>query len=134
MFWEVASVIEETIPAPITADRSNPDFFVTHVRRDFPNSGIIADAFVDRVTVRVRIRPMGFDVLDDLVASGHLDAAVKDEMPIFDLVPNRHIPSVESVTFEWSEETRNDPRFQTFFDTTVPGRRFDCIGMRTNAR
>lgn len=34
-----------------------------------------------RVTLRVRLRPMGLDVLDDLIASGHLDPAIRDAMP-----------------------------------------------------
>ncbi len=132
MFWDVATVEEGTIPAPISANPADPAFFVTHVRRDFPVSGRIVGCFLDRVTVRVRLRPMGFDLLDDLVDSGHLDPTLKAEMPVFDLVPNRRvvgIPSLTSVTFEWSDDTRNDRRFQQFPDTSEPGRRFDCIGM-----
>jgi hypothetical protein len=34
-----------------------------------------------RVTVRLRMRPMGLDVLDDLIDSGHLDPTVRDAMP-----------------------------------------------------
>ena len=39
----------------------------------------------DRVEVRVRLRPVGLDVLDDLIATGDLDPAVRDAMPTFDL-------------------------------------------------
>lgn len=39
----------------------------------------------DRVTLRLRLRPVGLDVLDDLVQSGDLDPAVRDAMPVLDL-------------------------------------------------
>ena len=34
-----------------------------------------------RVTVRVRLRPMGLDVLDDVIGTGHLAPAIRDAMP-----------------------------------------------------
>jgi hypothetical protein len=37
-----------------------------------------------RVSARLRLRPIGFDVLDDLVRSKDLDAAVRAKMPTFD--------------------------------------------------
>ena len=133
MFWETASLTSTTIPGPVTNDPSDEAFYITHAIREFPSPGsgnVIAGA-VDRVTVKVRMRPMGFDVLDDLVGSGHLDRAVRDEMPTFDLVPNRALaehPQLQDITFEWSQATHDDPRFQRFVDTQG-GRRFCCIGM-----
>ena len=41
--------------------------------------------YAARIEIRLRMRPMGRDVLQDLVASGHLDAAVLAEMPTFTL-------------------------------------------------
>jgi hypothetical protein len=40
---------------------------------------------IKRMTVRLRMQPIGFDVLDDLVQSGDLDPSVIDLMPIFTL-------------------------------------------------
>ena len=37
------------------------------------------------MTARLRMRPIGRDVLDDLVASGDLDQAIADQMPTFDV-------------------------------------------------
>jgi hypothetical protein len=31
------------------------------------------------------VQPVGLDILDDLIASGDLDAAVRDAMPVFDI-------------------------------------------------
>jgi hypothetical protein len=42
-------------------------------------------ANIARVTARLRIRPIGVDVLQDLVASGDLDPAVVPEVPTFTL-------------------------------------------------
>jgi hypothetical protein len=39
----------------------------------------------ERVTVRLRMRPIGLDVLEDLVQSGDLDSAVVSAMPTFTL-------------------------------------------------
>ncbi len=47
---------------------------------------------VARVTMRVRLRPFGLDVLDSLIASGDLDPAVRAEIPTFTL---------ESTRLEW---------------------------------
>ncbi len=137
MFWEVASVKRSTIPGPITNDiRDIENFLRTHVVREFPlpSRGTFIDGIVDRVSVRVRMRPMGLDMLDDLIASGHLAPEVRDEMPTFDLIPGRHLedqPGLANATFEWSEATHDDPRFDVYFDSQV-GRRFCCIGMPSN--
>ncbi len=39
----------------------------------------------DRVTLRIFERPVGLDVLDDLIGSGHLDPAIREAMPTFEL-------------------------------------------------
>ena len=41
----------------------------------------------DLVTTRGRLRPMDFSILDDLVASGDLDPAIRDAMPTYSLSP-----------------------------------------------
>jgi hypothetical protein len=120
MFWDIASTEPHGIPAPVTFDLSSPSALLHHVTRRFPRSrtAMIAGA-VTRVTVTVRFRPIGFDVLDDLVATGHLDGAVRGAMPVFDIIPNRHLgshPTLSALageTFEWSDAVRNSGVFQT---------------------
>jgi hypothetical protein len=120
MFWDIASTEPHGIRAPVTFDLSSPDALVHHVTRRFPRSrtATIAGA-VARVTLTARFRPIGFDVLDDLVATGHLDDAVRAAMPVFDIIPNRHLdthPTLSALageTFEWSDAVRNSGVFQS---------------------
>jgi len=72
MFWEAASYTSHTLP-PATAD--TPDHTVA---RPYTLPGDPA-----RISARLRMRPMGFDVLHDLVGSGHLEATILDQMPTF---------------------------------------------------
>ncbi|MGE0326122.1 MAG: multiheme c-type cytochrome [Polyangiaceae bacterium] len=106
MFWDIAKLESTTIPGPLTFDRSSPDYFATHVKRRYPGANSTPNqlsVMPDRVSVRVRLRPMGFDVLDDLIASGHLDSVLKQRMPTFD------ITSDGVNTVEWTAEASDDP-------------------------
>ncbi len=80
MFWEATSSVSELIPGP--SKLHDPDAEEEdHVSREYR-----LDALPDRVTMRVRLRPMGLDILDELIASGDLDPAIRDEIPTFDLL------------------------------------------------
>ena len=74
MFWDAASYQNYTLPPAVTATRHT-----LMTRYDIP------PAQVARVTARLRIRPMGLDVLQDLIDSGHLDPAIAEQMPTFTL-------------------------------------------------
>jgi hypothetical protein len=128
MFWEVAALKKGAIPGPITRVVGAPGYDVTHAVRWFPRSNQQwIDAPFDperlRVTVRIRIQPIGFDVLDSLVDSGHLAREVRERMPIFTLLPNRTLTRAEvtaqhpelerfrQVSFEWSAVTLSSPFF-----------------------
>ncbi|MBX3129378.1 MAG: cytochrome c family protein [Polyangiaceae bacterium] len=124
MFWDVASTKNDcsdlsrpgcTIPGPVTIDKTHPDFYVTHVSRRFPQTQV-AQGSPDRVTLRVRLRPVGLDVLDDLVASGDLAPAIRDEMQTLDLLPNR---GLSEVSLEWTTASAQDPLYG--FERTLPG-------------
>ena len=80
MFWQAARFESELLSAAVTADPKDPAFFHS-VTKTFtlPLPG------PDRVTMRVRMRPMDFDLLDDLVATKDLDPAVLDRLPTYDL-------------------------------------------------
>ena len=86
MFWEAVDVEVGSLPV-VTGDPTDPS--TTHrVARSFP----IAGYEPDRVELRVRVRPMGFDLLQDLVDSGDLDPALIDQVPTF---------SVEATELVW---------------------------------
>jgi hypothetical protein len=83
---------------------------------------------IARVTVRLRMRPVGIDVLEDLVASGDLDRAVIAEMPTFTL----HGASVEWTPTErvlrslWPESLSCPNAYQCVLEPEAPG----CTGGR----
>jgi len=82
MFWQAASVESNLIAYPITTDPTNPAFYQTHVVQYFPRNPIATlPAAPDKVTLRLLLQPIGLDVLQDLVASGDLDASVPPTMP-----------------------------------------------------
>jgi hypothetical protein len=76
MFWDVRSIDTELLKPLVTLDMDDPAF-AHSTRRDFTLDG---QPLPDRVEARVLIRPIGLDLIDDLVASGHLDAAFRDEI------------------------------------------------------
>ena len=96
MFWEATRYDSNQLPASTTIDPADPAFYATHVKRAFPRQGGASTELPtppDRVTMRVRLQPVGLDVLDGLVASGDLDGAVLAKMPTFDLA---------GATLEWT--------------------------------
>jgi hypothetical protein len=132
MFWDVASIEPGTIPGPLTRIASQPGYDKTHAVRTFPRAlGAWIDAPYDpsrvRVELRVRIQPVGYDVLDDLLATGHLSRSVRDRMRARTLLLNKGFARPELVaktpelarfnelSFEWSALTLNS----AFFDKST---------------
>lgn len=79
MFWKIRTVTSELLPPAVTNDRNDPAF--NHSVTG-PYNMPLPPA---RVTARMHLRPIGLDVLDDLIASGHLDASFRDEVVTFTL-------------------------------------------------
>jgi hypothetical protein len=88
MFWDVRAVTSALLPAGVTSDRNDPRFNHS-VSRFFDITGTAPT----RVTARVHARPIGLDVIDDLIDSGHLDAATRAAVPTFLL---------EGTVLEWT--------------------------------
>jgi hypothetical protein len=87
MFWQAASVQGNELPA-LASVNGLVNGTYTHRTQLFPRSGLpitIGGGAVepDDVQVRVWIQPVGLDVLNDLVASGDLDAGVLAAIPVF---------------------------------------------------
>ncbi|MDD9936701.1 MAG: multiheme c-type cytochrome [Myxococcales bacterium] len=96
MFWEAAP--SDMYPngtqgsvLPFTTDFTTPH----SVSRTY-----IVPVLPARVTVQLKMRPMGLDVLDDLIDSGHLDPVIRDAMPTF---------SMRGTVMEWRQEDGFDP-------------------------
>lgn len=92
MFWEAASNESALLPA---AEILSPqgDASTWRSRR------FVAEGSVDRVTTVLHLRPVGLDVLDDLIESGDLDPVIRDAMPTFDVAPT---------VLEWTAATATE--------------------------
>ncbi len=90
-FWEAAEAGGYELPALLTFKPADPAFYQNHIVQTFPrwNSAHPTLAYPARVTLTVHIQPVGLDVLNDLVATGDLDAgpdgALLAEIPTFDV-------------------------------------------------
>lgn len=98
MFWEASSFESNGLPGQATFDRLDPRFYQHFVQRFPRQAGANLAANPDRVTLRIRLQPIGLDVLDELIASGDLAASFRNAMPTFD------VGSPDAV-LEWTEAT-----------------------------
>jgi hypothetical protein len=78
MFWEAARVEAEQLPPAVTNVPTDPAFYHA-VTRTYELGGVQPD----RITLRVKVRPVDFDLLDELVTSKDLDPALLDRVPTF---------------------------------------------------
>ncbi len=90
LFWQTARVEPAQLPAAVTNDPLDPAFY-HQVKRSYP----LPLPLPDRVTMRVRMRPVDFALLDDLVATGDLAPEILDRIPTFDLA---------STVKEWTKD------------------------------
>jgi hypothetical protein len=111
MFWDIATLDDaNTILGQKTIDPTQTDVF----HREVETTGYSVPGFIARATLRLRMRPMGIDVLRDLVESGHLEERFLDAMPIHDVLPKRGRPDPDAdVTLEWRADTATGPCVQT---------------------
>ena len=136
-FWQASELREGTLAVATSLDPLSPGFVAGHSVRQYPSHGQLTQA-PERVTVRVRLEPIGREVLADLVASGHLSLADALAAPVHDLLPNRHLANAKgaapelatlgTASFEWGPATREHGNFRRTMQTTVLGVE-ECIGM-----
>ncbi|RMH38623.1 MAG: hypothetical protein D6689_19020 [Deltaproteobacteria bacterium] len=88
--WKAATVdADDLLPPAVTSDPTDPRFYHAVTRR-YTLPGV-----PDRVTMRVRLRPVGLDLLPPLVDAGLLDPSVADALPTFTLA---------STELEWTAD------------------------------
>jgi hypothetical protein len=88
MFWQAATTQGNELPMPVTTDKTDPRYYQTHIYQRFPRAlNASLPTTPDQVTLRLRVQPIGLDVLDDLVSTGDLDAGVAAAMPTWDATP-----------------------------------------------
>jgi hypothetical protein len=77
--WEAARVDSELLPPAVTNDPTDPAYYHA-VRR-----GYSLPTSADRVELRLWIRPLGLELLDELIAVGALAPEVRAAVPTFEL-------------------------------------------------
>ncbi len=117
MFWQAASVKADTIPSLVTFNQLDPRFYQTHVEQFFPRTMAPLPTMPDRVTFRMRLQPIGLDVLADLVDSGDLEAGVPAQMPTWDVSFLGADGGVEP-SLEWTPQAA-ELKFVDEFDQTT---------------
>jgi hypothetical protein len=110
MFWEAAKseayprgYESQTLPVATTTYVAGKNAVVKQYRARGPDGELPA-----RVTARLRMRPIGVDVLQDLVDSGDLDPAIAAEMPTFDVGSQIEWTAADGVMKTIAAEVRTD--------------------------
>ena len=93
MFWDAREVTRSSLPAPTAVSPFDADYIETHIRRTWQ----LAQR-PDRVEVRVWLRAMGKEVLDDLVASGDLSPEVWQNVRTWELGGAHKVWTAEAAT------------------------------------
>ncbi len=79
MFWDARDYRSDLLTPAVTNDPADPNY-IHSVEHTYTLPAVPV-----RVTARMRIRPIGLDMIDDLIASDHLDPLYRDRIPTFDL-------------------------------------------------
>jgi hypothetical protein len=80
MFWDVATTQHSTLLGVQTNDPSDPRYTHSQTRQYRIFSGV-----PDQVTARVYMRPVGQEIIEDLVNTGDLNASFMTQMPTWEL-------------------------------------------------
>ncbi len=97
-FWDVATVQSNLLKPPVTFDPSAPGY--DHSTTATFNVGA-QYTNIDKITARIRTRPLPFATLDQLVSTGDLDAAIASKFR----EPQYTLGSVYGAA-EWTQATK----------------------------
>jgi hypothetical protein len=88
LFWQAATTEGDELPVQVTFDPTDPRYYQTHIVQSFPRGlNAVLPQMPDQVTMRIRIQPVGLEVLNDLAGAGYLDPSVASAMPTWDAAP-----------------------------------------------
>jgi len=94
--WAAVRHRADLLPAPTAPSPQDPAWTNTHLQHRYN----IRTGVPDKIVVRAKIRPMAFEVLDELIDSGDLNPEVRDRIPTFTL---------DSSRLEWRQGDAVDP-------------------------
>jgi hypothetical protein len=113
MFWQAASFTTNELPGSVMLTVTDPTSFTkTHIKNVYPGGGAKLSQTPDRISVKVHIKAIADEVLQDLVASGDLDASFMGPLPT--LTP-------ASGTIEWTSNARTVPGIDPPISCVVGG-------------
>ena len=88
-FWQAQEISRSTLIDGVRTfnplDREN--FHAERHVQSYRSLGPAAD--IVRITLKLHVRPVGLDVLDDLIATGHLAPDIRDQMQTLTVIPGR---------------------------------------------
>jgi hypothetical protein len=104
MFWDIARIDSQTsklLRPPVTLDKNSPLFDHSSTAM-FHVEGVVSA--IDHITARLRIRPLSYGLIADLVGSGDLAADAVPRLPTLDILGTQHTWTNDSAT--WQPGTR----------------------------
>ena len=81
-FWDVATEESMLMKPAVTLDANDPRFDHSTTT----TYGVPSTAVIDRIEVKVHVRPFPYMMLDELIASGDLDPSIRTKVPTLDPV------------------------------------------------
>lgn len=83
MPWQAATTQSDLLMPATTNDPNDPGYYHAQTR-----SYVLAGVNPDRIRMLLHVRPVGLELIDNLIDSGDLDSAVRSRVPTFDLSPS----------------------------------------------
>lgn len=83
-FWEVARVESNLLRPPVTLDKNSPAFDHSTTQTFLVG---VDPTTIDKIEATLRIRPLSYGMLNDLVASGDLAAEIVERVPTLQVGP-----------------------------------------------
>jgi hypothetical protein len=90
MFWDIARIdsqASQLLRPPVTLDKNSPQFDHSSTAM-FRVEGVLTS--IDHITARIRIRPLSYALLADLVGSGDLATGAVTRLPTLDILGTQH--------------------------------------------
>jgi len=97
MFWDVARYESQLLRPPVTLDKNSPQFDHSSTRT-FPVQGVFGS--IDHIAARIRIRPLSYGLIADLVGSGDLAANAVTRLPTLDILGTQHTWKADPATHQ----------------------------------